>query len=130
MYLCKEHPLAGHKRLKVKDLAPYPCLAFEQGDNSSFYLAEEMLPVRDYPRLIRCCDRATVLNLMVGLNGYTLCSGIICEELNGNDYVSVPLTDAGSDGRVTIGFLTQRDHSLTPMAQRYVEELRRACVTK
>ncbi len=124
-YLWKEHPLAKRRRLKLKDLSPYPCLAFEQGDNSSFYLAEEMLSVREYPRLIRCCDRATVLNLMVGLNVYTLCSGIICEELNGSDYVSVPLTDAGVDGRVTIGFVTQREHSLTPMAQRYVEELRK-----
>ena len=77
MYLWKEHPLAKEESISFRQLEEYPCLAFEQGDNSSFYLAEEILSDNEYPQIIRANDRATMLNLMVGLNGYTLCSGII-----------------------------------------------------
>lgn len=70
----------------MKELQEYPCLVFEQGKNNSFYFAEEMKSTYEYKKMIHADDRATMLNLMVGLNGYTLCSGIICEELNGNDY--------------------------------------------
>ena len=70
VYLWKGHPLAGAASISFADLSPYPCVSFEQGDNSNFYLSEEILPTNEYPRLIKCCDRATVLNLMVGLNGY------------------------------------------------------------
>ena len=83
VYLWKGHPLADRKKLTLEELSEYPCLAFDQGNNNSFYFAEEVLSTYEYKRLIRANDRATMLNLMVGLNGYTLCSGIICEPLNG-----------------------------------------------
>ena len=125
VYLWKGHPLAGAASISFADLSPYPCVSFEQGDNSNFYLSEEILPTNEYPRLIKCCDRATVLNLMVGLNGYTLCSGIICEELNGGDYVAVPYHDAeGSAGQVMeIGYITRKNSILSPVGERYIEEI-------
>ena len=83
VYLWKGHPLAGKELISLEELEEYPCLAFDQGNNNSFYFAEEVLSTYDYKQLIRGNDRATLLNLMVGLNGYTLCSGIICEDLNG-----------------------------------------------
>ena len=79
VYLRSGHPLAGREILSMKDLEPYPCLAFDQGKNNSFYLAEEMKSTYDYDRIIKANDRATMLNLMNGLDAYTLCSGIICE---------------------------------------------------
>ena len=79
VYLWKNHPLAKEKFICFEQLDPYPCLSFEQGDNGSFYFAEEILSTNEYSRVIKANDRATMLNLMVGLNGYTLCSGIICE---------------------------------------------------
>ena len=127
VYLWKGHPLAGQRSISFEDLAPYPCLSFEQGMDSDFYLSEEILPTNEYPRQIRCCDRATMLNLMVGLNGYTLCSGIICEELNGSDYLAVPYAaDADNPNSVMeIGYLTRRDSLLTELGNQYVEALRR-----
>lgn len=86
VYIWKGHPLAKERSITFEQLKDYPCLSFEQGDNSSFYLAEEILSTNEYSQMIKANDRATMLNLMVGLNGYTLCSGIICEELNGSDY--------------------------------------------
>ena len=127
VYLWKGHPLAERDSISFSDLAPYPCLSFEQGDNSNFYLAEEILSTNEYPRLIKCCDRATVLNLMVGLNGYTLCSGIICEELNGGDYIAVPYRDreVSPEGVMEIGFLTRKNSVLSPVGERYIVEIRR-----
>ena len=127
VYLWKGHPLAERESISFADLAPYPCLSFEQGDGGNFYLAEEILSTNEYPRLIRCCDRATVLNLMVGLNGYTLCSGIICQELNGSDYIAVPYRDQDvtSEGIMEIGYLTRKNGSLSPVGERYVTEIRK-----
>ena len=127
VYLWKGHPLAERKSIRFDDLAEYPCLAFEQGGSGSFYFAEEILSTAEYPRLINATDRATMLNLMVGLNGYTLCSGVICEELNGEDYVAVPFESEGDDSgsRMEIGYITKKNMILSSMAELYVQELDR-----
>jgi hypothetical protein len=90
-------------------------------------LAEELLAANEYPRIIKCCDRATVLNLMVGLNGYTLCSGIICEELNGGDYVAVPYKDEPGmpESVMELCLVTRKNHPLSAAGERYVSELKR-----
>ncbi len=126
VYLWAGHPLADRPSLTFEDLAPYPCLAFEQETSGSFYYAEEILSTADYPRLIRANDRATMLNLMVGLNGYTLCSGIICAELNGPDYRAVPFDAGGEAGssRMEIGYLARKNTLLSPLAEEFLAELR------
>lgn len=122
VYLWSGHPLADKKVLSMKDLEEYPCLAFDQGENNSFYLAEEMKSTYDYKRLIRANDRATLLNLMVGLNAYTLCSGIICEELNGNDYLAIPLKESE---KMRIGYIKRKAAKLSKNGVVYVEELKK-----
>ena len=84
VYIWKNHPLAKNESISFDELRDYPCLSFEQGEKGSFYFSEEILSMNEYPRMIKAADRSTMLNLMVGLYGYTLCSGIICEELNGS----------------------------------------------
>ena len=127
VYLWKGHPLAGRKSISFEDLAPYPCLSFEQGDDSSFYFAEEILSTNEYPRSIKTTDRATNLNLMTGLNGYTLCSGIICEELNGSDYIAVPYeADYNNPNSVMdVGYVVRGNAILSAMGERYLAEIRR-----
>ena len=120
VYMWKGHPLAGNKEIALEDLEDYPCLSFEQGNNNSFYFAEEVLSTYNYKQLIKANDRATLLNLMVGLNGYTLCSGIICEELNGSDYCAVRLK---SDEIMTIGYLSRTGVAISSLGQKYIEEL-------
>ena len=124
VYLWKGHPLAKEKSITFAQLADYPCLAFEQGDTSSFYYAEEILSTSEYPRTIKANDRATMLNLMIGLNGYTLCSGIICEELNGSDYIAVPF-DGDEDDAMEIGFVTLKKTLRSKAGTIYIEELKR-----
>lgn len=120
VYMWKGHPLAKRPEIALEELEEYPCLSFEQGVNNSFYFAEEVLSTYEYKRLIKADDRATLLNLMRGLNGYTLCSGIICKELNGADYCAVKLK---SDERMTIGYLVRKGVNISPLGQKYLEEI-------
>lgn len=120
VYIWKGHPLANEAEISLEDLKEYPCLSFEQGDYNSFYFAEEVLSTYNYKRLIKANDRATLLNLMVGLNGYTLCSGIICEELNGSDYCAVKLK---SDEKMSIGYLARKGAAISLIGQKYLEEI-------
>lgn len=120
VYMSKNHPLANKKEIEMKELEDYPCLSFEQGTYNSFYFAEEVLSTYDYKQLIKVNDRATILNLMVGLNGYTLCSGIICEELNGEEYCAIPLK---SKEVMSIGYLTRKGMMISPLGQKYLEEI-------
>lgn len=120
VYMWKGHPLADKDEIALEELDEYPCLSFEQGSYNSFYFAEEVLSTYDYKRLIKANDRATLLNLMVGLNGYTLCSGIICEELNGSDYCAVKLK---SDEIMTIGYLVRKGVAISELGQKYLEEI-------
>ena len=122
VYLWKGHPLANQKEITIEELQEYPCLSFEQGNYNSFYFAEEVLSTYSYKQLIKANDRATLLNLMVGLNGYTLCSGILCDNLNGSDYWAVKLK---SDEVMTIGYLKRKGIALSPLGQKYLEEIRK-----
>ena len=120
VYMWKGHPLAERKEIALEELDEYPCLGFAQGEHNSFYFAEEVLCTYQYKRFIRANDRATLLNLMVGLNGFTLCSGIICEDLNGKDYCAVKLR---SDERMTIGYISRKDAPVSAIGQKYLEEI-------
>ena len=120
VYLWKGHPLASKEEITLEELEEYPCLSFDQGHNNSFYFAEEVLSTYDYKRLIKANDRATFLNLMIGLNGYTLCSGIMCEELNGSDYCAIKLK---SDEIMTIGYIARKGIQVSPLGKKYLEEI-------
>ena len=127
VYIWKGHPLAKQKNISLSQLEDYPCLSFEQGDGASFYFAEEILSTEEYHRTIKANDRATILNLMIGLNGYTLCSGIICEELNGSDYIAIPFKeeDESINRIMEIGFLTRRGFTLNTIGNKYIEEVKK-----
>ncbi len=122
VYLWKGHPLAAQNRISMKDLEEFPCLAFEQGKNNSFYFAEEMKSTFEYKKIIKADDRATMLNLMVGLNGYTLCSGIISEELNGSDFAAIPLEESE---KMHIGYIKHKGANISKIGEIYLNELRK-----
>lgn len=122
VYLSSSHPLANREKITMEELAEYPCLSFEQGDRNSFYFAEEVLSTLEYKQIIKADDRATMLNLMTGLNGYTLCSGIICENLNGSFHVSVPLD---TEDTMTIGYIKRKNIPLSLLGREYIEILKR-----
>lgn len=120
VYMWKNHPLAEKKEIDIEELMEYPCLSFAQGSHNSFYFAEEVLSTLPYKKLIKASDRATLLNLMVGIYGYTLCSGILCEELNGSDYVAIKLK---SEETMTIGYIARKDSSVSEIGTSYLSAL-------
>ncbi len=124
-YLSKENPLAKEKlksgeMIELSELDKYPCLSFNQGEHNSAYYSEEVLSTRHYHRSIRANDRATMLNLIKGLNGYTLCSGIICEDLNGDDYCAIKLN---VDEKMTIGYISRKNAIISDIGKMYIEEI-------
>lgn len=119
-YMSKKNPLSTKNEVRMEELDEYPFLAFAQGDYNSFYFSEEVLSTYEYKKVVRVSDRATILNLMVGINGYTLCSGIICEDLNGSDYCAVRLK---TDEIMTIGYITRKNSVMSEIGKKYIEEL-------
>lgn len=105
IFVSTKNPLAGKKSVTIEELEPYPYLSFEQGEHNSFYFSEEIFSTVDRPKNIRVRDRATLFNLLIGLNGYTVCSGVIDEELNGENIVAVPLE---AQGDMHIGTVTHK----------------------
>lgn len=120
VYLSKNHPLGQRECIDFEELKSYPSLSFEQGDKNSFYFAEEVLSTLEYSQIIKADDRATMLNLMVGLNGYTLCSGIICQKLNGDGYRAIPLN---TDELMQIGYIKRKGMPVSSLGEKYIELL-------
>ena len=122
VFVGKDSPLAQKKVLTPEDLAPYPRLSYEQGNHNSFYFSEEILSTADCDRELVVCDRATLFNLLIGLNGYTICSGVISEELNGPNIVARPLL---IDDYMEIGYILPDAIHPSALTQHYIEILTR-----
>lgn len=121
VFLSSGHPLAGRAHVSLEDLGPYPFLSYEQGSYNSFYFSEEITSTLDRRRNIRVRDRATLFNLLIGLDGYTACSGVISHELNGSNIIAVPLD---VDEYMDIGTITRKNTMLSRYGKAYVEALR------
>ena len=122
VFVCADHPLADHASVTLDDLEEYPFLSYEQGSYNSFYYSEELTSTFERRKNIRVRDRATLFNLAMGLNGYTVCSGVISHELNGPGIISIPLD---VDEYMEIGIITRKNTTLTRYGQAYVEAIRR-----
>ncbi len=122
VFVGSANPLAQKKSVTLDDLLPYPYLSFEQGEYNSFYYSEEILSTIKRPKNIRVRDRATLFNLLIGLNGYTICSGVIDEKLNGSDIVAVPLE---AEGSMRIGIVTHKKVLSNPLTEFYINALKK-----
>lgn len=120
IFISRKNPLASRDRVALADLADLPRLTFDQGANNSFYFAEEVLSTLSSAQEIRVSDRATIFNLMIGLDGYTISTGIISDALD-PEIVAIPLD---IDERIEIGWIGRSAIPLTEQAQRYLAELR------
>ena len=120
VFISRKHPLAKNDIITNEELEAYPYLSFEQGEHNSFYFSEEIFSTTERKKNIRVRDRATLFNLLIGLNGYTVCSGVIDEKLNGKDIISVPLADE-SDMR--IGYIVHRKAILSRLGNTYLGAL-------
>lgn len=122
VFISRKHPLAGKDRIANEELEEYPYLSFEQGEHNSFYFSEEVFAAVERKKNIRVRDRATLFNLLIGLNGYTVCSGVIDEKLNGKDIIAVPLAD---ENDMRIGYITHRKGMLSRLGNTYLEAIKK-----
>lgn len=123
VFVSSKHPLAKNTSVTLKDLDNYPFLAFEQGEYNSFYFSEEILSTVPRKKTIHVSDRATLFNLLIGLNGYTICSGVLSSDLNGDNIISVPLV---TDERMCIGWIENKKSHLSLLAIDYIENLKKS----
>ncbi|MBO4807476.1 MAG: LysR family transcriptional regulator [Lachnospiraceae bacterium] len=121
VFIGKDNPLAGKKQLSLQDLKSYPRLSYEQGSHNSFYFSEEILSTVDCDKELVVCDRASLFNMLIGLNGYTICSGVISEELNGPNIIAKPLA---VDDYMEIGYILPGAIRPSQLTQSYIEILR------
>lgn len=121
VFLSRYNPLAKRRSLKLSDLVDMPYLSFEQGENNSFYFSEEIQSTLSHKKEIKVSDRATIFNLMVGLNGYTISSGIISSKLNDDKIVAVPLQ---LDDPITFGLVRHQHITVSRLGQEYIQLLK------
>ncbi len=120
VFLRREHPLAKREKITLADLKPYPRLSFVQGVYESSNFAEELFSNEIADKSIKISDRAAIVNFMIGLDGYTISSGIFPKYLHGDSIVSVPLD---ADETMRIGYLLNRDRELSDLGRIYIEAL-------
>ena len=122
VFLRAKHPLAGKEFVTLKDLQPYPRLNFLQGNYESAAFSEEPFSTELSEKEIRVSDRAAIVNLMIGLDGYTISSGIFPKYLQGRQIISVPLAEKET---MRIGYVLCKDQSLSELGVIYVEALKK-----
>lgn len=122
VFINSSHPLAKRESLSLEDLEEYPYLSFEQGEYNSFYFSEEILSTLDRRKNIKVRDRATLFNLLIGLNGYTVSSGIISRELNGENIIAKPLN---VDEYMKIGTIQLKSRPLSQYGKTYISALKK-----
>ncbi|MBP1548280.1 MAG: LysR family transcriptional regulator, partial [Oscillospiraceae bacterium] len=122
VFISSAHPLAEKDFITLDDLENYPCLAFEQGEFNSFYFSEEILSTAPHKKIIHVSDRATLFNLLIGLNGYTICTGVLNSNLNGDNIISVPLK---TEEKINVGYIRHEQAFFSSFAIAYIDELQR-----
>ncbi len=122
VFVGKASPLAKKKAISLDDLKPFPRLSYEQGSHNSFYFSEEILSTVDCDKELVVCDRATLFNMLIGLNGYTICSGVISEELNGPNIVAKPLL---VDDYMEIGYILPGNIPPSQLTVKYIDILKK-----
>lgn len=122
VFISKRHPLADKESINLEELDDYPCLSFEQGEYNSFYFSEEILSTRSVKKSIKVSDRAAIVNFMIGLDGYTISSGVFPKYLHGDDIIAVPLN---VDELIRVGIIQHRDVTLSRLGEIYVDALKK-----
>ena len=122
IFVGRKNPLASRQSVTMADLVPLPCLTYEQGDQNAFDYSDEILSTLNHDRSIKVPDKGTIIDLMVGTDGYTISSGICPSYLRGEDIISIPLE---VDEIIRIGVIAHKDYKPTPLGQEYLDNLHR-----
>jgi len=123
IFISINNPLSDQSIVTIDQLQNYPYLSFDQGEYNSFHFSEEILSTMTHKKSIRVNDRATLFNLLIGLNGYTISTGVLSADLNGNEIIPVPLD---CEETINVGWISHRNTSLSKLGSAYIEALKKA----
>jgi DNA-binding transcriptional LysR family regulator len=123
IFISIKNPLAKQKKVTIDQLDEYPYLSFDQGEYNSFHFAEEILSTLSHKKSIRVNDRATLFNLLIGLNGYTISTGVLSADLNGNEIIPIPLD---TEETINVGWIAHRSTALSKLGSTYIDALHQA----
>jgi DNA-binding transcriptional LysR family regulator len=121
IFISSRNPLAKQSIVTIEELQHYPYLSFDQGEYNSFHFSEEILSTMTHRKSIRVNDRATLFNLLIGLNGYTISTGVLSADLNGNEIIPIPLA---SEEIIHVGWISHRNVSLSKLGVAYIQALK------
>lgn len=124
VFICRDHPLFGREYVTLEDLRQYPCFVFEQGGSDPYYYAEELLPMNEYSRVVKTGDKLTMLSFIAEMNGYTFCSGMIYDKLNGKDFVSLTFMPENRENPdIRIGYIYKNGRPLSEIGRTYLRNV-------
>ena len=120
--LPSSHPLVNAKELELEQLADHPYVYFAQEPDAPLAFYEEALSDVERAKSIACTDRATLTELIMAINGYTVTSGILVGITDGSALTTIPLK---TDVILRLGYLARKGEALSPMAERFAAHLQR-----
>ena len=121
VFFRKEHPLSQSENLQISDLKSYPYVSYEQGEHNSAFFTEELTEIADVDKHIQISDRATLMNLLLVTDAYTVGTGIMPSALNQGNIVSIPLD---TDDFYHIGYLLNEDRKISPATYQFIETMK------
>ena len=117
VFIRREHPLSSEPLLHYEMLNNFPYLSYEQGAHKDSWFKEEMISGEFANKRIVISDRATLMNILLKTNAYTVGTGIMPSALNEGKIISVPLE---SNSLYSVGYITRNDKRPAPILQEFL----------
>lgn len=121
VYVWKNHKFAGRKEISIDEMKEFPCISFDQSSDDNFYLTEEAMADYSFDKMIKSDDRATTMEIIAELGGYSVGSGMLSKEysiLQG--LVAIKMKE---EDPLTIGYITRKGSVLSQYGEEYINEL-------
>lgn len=121
VYVRKNHKFAGRKEISIDEMKEFPCISFDQSSDDNFYLTEEAMADYSFDKMIKSDDRATTMEIIAELGGYSVGSGMLSKEysiLQG--LVAIKMKE---EDPLTIGYITRKGSVLSQYGEEYINEL-------
>lgn len=117
------HPFVNAKSLTLEQLADFPYVSLRPGEDAPIAFYEEALSQVPRAKKVACTDRASLTELIMAINGYTVTSGILVGITDGSALTTIPLE---TDLKLHLGYVTADNRELSVMGERFVSHLARS----
>ena len=122
VYVDKNHQLAGKEEVTEEELAPYPCVSFEQGTHNAMFFSEDISMPAVTPRHILVRDRATANDLTREINAYQ--PGIGLDDEDSFQIYQSDMLILKPRKKVSLGYIVRQHMLLSPMATAYIQAMK------